>query len=297
MADIKITPEELLAQSAEMTSLQSEYESLFSQVTNALNGINDSWSENLARNFSGKIQSAQKSFTSITNMLANGSAAARLGATSHSPTSMDSYLSQLEEGFDRVNSALADSVRPNEYTTVLTKEEKQQIYDALPSEIKSGMKGVGDVDAWLSGNYSKIPESMRKQIESKLPSNVKNIVSVAHDAASGQADASTIGKAAAIVTGDSTTGKAVKATTEAIYNKKLENFDNSSAAAEEKAYNSYKSGDVGGGLLYTAEAFAYQTQKGFYALGDAATNMVGDAFESTKVPVISGFGSMLKNIL
>lgn len=84
MADIKLSPEQLLAQSMEMTSLQTEYEALFAQVTNALNGINDSWSENLASNFAGKIQSAQKSFSSIGNMLINGSAAARLSSLTFS---------------------------------------------------------------------------------------------------------------------------------------------------------------------------------------------------------------------
>ena len=72
MADIKLTPEELMAQAQEMTSLQGEFESLFGQVSTALQGMNDSWSENLASNFAGKITAAQKTFTSVTNMLGNG---------------------------------------------------------------------------------------------------------------------------------------------------------------------------------------------------------------------------------
>ena len=96
MAEIKLTPEELTAQSAEMASLQSEYEGLFRQVTNSLNGINESWSENLASNFSGKIQSAQKSFSSVANMLLNGSSAARIGSlTFASGTGIGDILSGL----------------------------------------------------------------------------------------------------------------------------------------------------------------------------------------------------------
>ena len=82
MADILLTPEVLMSQSTELSSIQGEYESLFGQVTKSLNGINDSWSENLSRNFVGKITAAQKSFSSITNMLANGSNAAKAVATS-----------------------------------------------------------------------------------------------------------------------------------------------------------------------------------------------------------------------
>lgn len=80
MANIKLTPEELLAQSTELTSLQTEFESLFSQVTNSLNGLNESWSESLASNFAGKITAAQKSFASVANMLTNGASAARVSA-------------------------------------------------------------------------------------------------------------------------------------------------------------------------------------------------------------------------
>lgn len=80
MAKIKLTPEELLAQSTEMASIQSEFEALFSQVTSSLNSLNESWSEALASNFAGKITAAQKSFASVAEMMANGAAAARVGA-------------------------------------------------------------------------------------------------------------------------------------------------------------------------------------------------------------------------
>ena len=82
MAEILLTPEILIAQSAQMQTLGSEFESLFSQVTTVLNGMNDSWSENIATNFVSKILLAQQSFSSIVNMLENGSNAARIGAMS-----------------------------------------------------------------------------------------------------------------------------------------------------------------------------------------------------------------------
>lgn len=82
--NIKLTPEELLAQSTEMASIQSEFESLFSQVTSSLNNLNGSWSEALAGNFSGKISAAQKSFSSVAEMMANGATAARVGANTFS---------------------------------------------------------------------------------------------------------------------------------------------------------------------------------------------------------------------
>ena len=80
MANIKLTPEELLAQSTEMASIQAEFTALFSQVTSSLNNLNNNWSEALAGNFSGKITAVQKSFSSVADMMANGAAAARVGA-------------------------------------------------------------------------------------------------------------------------------------------------------------------------------------------------------------------------
>ena len=82
--NIKLTPEELLAQSTEMASIQSEFESLFSQVTSSLNNLNGSWSEALAGNFSGKISAAQKSFSAVAEMMANGATAARVSANTFS---------------------------------------------------------------------------------------------------------------------------------------------------------------------------------------------------------------------
>lgn len=82
MAEIVLTPEMLIAQSTQMQTLAGEFESLFSQTTTVLHGMNDSWSENIATNFVSKILLAQQSFSSITNMLNNGSAAAKFGALS-----------------------------------------------------------------------------------------------------------------------------------------------------------------------------------------------------------------------
>ena len=45
MGKIQLTPEELLSQSQEMSSLKNQYESLFQSVDGILNDVNNSWSE------------------------------------------------------------------------------------------------------------------------------------------------------------------------------------------------------------------------------------------------------------
>ena len=50
----ELTPELLLEQSQEMTSLCADFENLFANISSDLKGANDSWSDLLAHNFSGK---------------------------------------------------------------------------------------------------------------------------------------------------------------------------------------------------------------------------------------------------
>lgn len=159
MAEIKLTPEELTAQSMEMSSLQSEYENLFHQVTNALNGINDSWSENLASNFSGKIQSAQKTFSSVANMLLNGSSAARIGSlTFASGTGIGDVLS----GFMGKNSSSDLAKWIQEMGEGLTGKEGSWISKLLdmgvdPETIKETAEKIaqGDTSGALKMVYDK----------------------------------------------------------------------------------------------------------------------------------------------
>lgn len=80
MAKLQLTPAELLAQSTELINLKSQYDSLFSGTQSILNDVNQNWSENLANNFSGKINTAMQSCTQISNMLSQGASAARTSA-------------------------------------------------------------------------------------------------------------------------------------------------------------------------------------------------------------------------
>lgn len=76
----ELTPELLLEQSQEMENLCSAYERLFSDISSDLQGMNGSWSDFLANNFSGKIDSAQKAFAGTLTMLRNSAESTRLVA-------------------------------------------------------------------------------------------------------------------------------------------------------------------------------------------------------------------------
>lgn len=88
-------------------------------------------------------------------------------------------------------------------------------------------------------------------------------------------------------------GNVVTSVMESTYNSKLDKFHDQAELSEEKAYNSFKSGDVGSGILYTLEAMGHETRAEGYALIDTYTNMVGNVMKATDLPVIRELGSAI----
>lgn len=82
MDKIKLTPSELLQQAGEMDALEKEYDALSSRVDSVLKQVNNNWSKNLSRNFSGKISSAQRSFSTVVDSLKQGATIAKTSARS-----------------------------------------------------------------------------------------------------------------------------------------------------------------------------------------------------------------------
>lgn len=155
MADIKLNPQDLLAQAAEMNSIRSAYESLNTQLLNALNGINDSWSENIAGNFIGKIQSAKKSFLSIVNMMSNGSTAARVSAMSFLEPN------QILAGFGFADKG-DSSVNGGELAEKLMQILKETGYD---KEISGNMENLSEIFKELEDGYWNAPGPVKFLID------------------------------------------------------------------------------------------------------------------------------------
>lgn len=77
---IQLNTELLLEQSGQMMQLKAAYESLFDNIASDLKGINSCWSDLLSNNFSGKIISAQRTFTGTLGMLQNSASKASMVA-------------------------------------------------------------------------------------------------------------------------------------------------------------------------------------------------------------------------
>ena len=106
MAKLQLTPAELKAQSIEMNDLKLQYESFFDDVHSILNDINQNWSVNLANNFTGKINVAQKGFSGIVTMLGYGASAANTSARIFE--NVDSQLAKIMES--KSTSSMSNSI-------------------------------------------------------------------------------------------------------------------------------------------------------------------------------------------
>lgn len=169
MSDIKITPEELKGQAAQMTSLQSQYESLFRSVTSELRGMNQNWSSLLANNFMGKINSAGKGFSVIESILQTGASAALQSA--RTLESVDEALAKMNlDGVGgvkkgaKVGKAVATKKKAENSTKVKTKKT-------------SWLKSVGRAAKKKAGQVSsKVKKGVKKWIN-----DAKQLVEYAKD--------------------------------------------------------------------------------------------------------------------
>lgn len=167
---IKITPEELQSQAVEMKTLESDFSTLFSGVSSELKKVNANWSPNLSHNFEGKINSAQNSFTQITQELMNGAKVADTCAVTFQ--SIDSELSKLYgtdgDGSAKASDSLWDIV-------------KDEISD-IPEDAKS----AGEALAWIEQWYEKLPREVKAIVNITVPGSLEKAYQFTSDLLQGE---------------------------------------------------------------------------------------------------------------
>ncbi len=170
---IKITPEQLKEQAAQLTSLKEGYDNLFSNVSSDLNGLNGHWSNFLANNFLGKITSAQKSFSNVSNMLESGASAALQSAQSYAD--LDAVLAKL--GLGTAESSLASKAEDVYKTIQSPIQDVNEALEALPEPVKKLIEwlkkqdsDIGDLGKYwsiLSGFFDGDPAGFVKDLAEK----------------------------------------------------------------------------------------------------------------------------------
>ena len=160
MSDIKITPEQLLAQSSQMADIQSSFEEVFSKFSNILEFMNSSWSAVIAHNFTGKIQSAQNVCSKIVEMFGNGADSAKMSA-----------LILSDEGnvnMDGTLQSLMDMAEKGAFKDI----------DKLVKDITTG-KDASIMSNILGGNYD--TESVKKVLKAAAGGDKDEIVKTIYE--------------------------------------------------------------------------------------------------------------------
>ena len=158
---IKITPAELQAQAVEMKTLEGEFSSLFSGVSSDLKKLNTNWSPNLSHNFEGKINSAQKSFTQITQELMNGAKVADTCAVTFE--SVDSLLAKNGYSGEDVKEAYGATVTVGSTAKTESKTNKKENRSFLEG-LKAACVGAADAVVTKTKNaISKVKKSYEEK--------------------------------------------------------------------------------------------------------------------------------------
>lgn len=274
MADkIKITPEELQSQAVEMKTLESDFSALFSGVSSDLKKVNTNWSPNLSHNFEGKINSAQNSFTQITQELMNGAKVADTCAVTFQ--SIDSELSKLYCTDADVSAKSSNSLWD------IIKEEITRI----PEDAKS----TGEALAWLEEQCGKLPDWITHGVDILVPSSLQT----AYTLTSG------------ILQGDLTLEEGWGAVTSILKKKsKLAiiceainyTFETGTARADEmkkEIYEQIAEGDVLGVVFALAEGIVDTIIGGSVeVLGDVVGGLVDAAIDNS--PIVKGINKLVE---
>ena len=268
---VKITPAELQAQATEMKALQGELTVLFSNVSSDLEKVNMNWSPNLSNNFAGKINSAQKSFSDITQELMNGAKVADTCAVTFQ--SVDSELAKLYGAGAGVSTKSSNSLGD------IIKEE----IAGIPEDVEMAGEALG----WIEEHYGKLPNWIKHGVNVLVPSSLQT----AYTLTSG------------ILQGDLTLEEGWDAVTSILKkNSKLAiicetinyTFEKGDARYEEmeqEIFDQLGEGDVLGAVFDGAEGFIDTIIGGSVeVLGDVGGGLVDSAIDN--IPVIKGINML-----
>ncbi len=167
MSDLfELNPELLLEQSQEMMNLHASYESLFSNITSDLQGVNSSWSDLLSNNFSGKISSAQKSFVGALKMLQNSA-------------NKSNYVAETALQFDAAWATRFSGSSSSFFSSKMVWDYlKSSMMDSAKDSIQDFRGFLSDVEALkekINGELSSSQEAWLKLIGSKIGGAIKPI--------------------------------------------------------------------------------------------------------------------------
>lgn len=298
MADkIKLTPGELLTQAAEMTTLQESFSTLFSSVAQELNKVNTNWSPNLSNNFQGKINSAQQSFSQITQELMNGAKVANTCATTFE--SVDSALAKLYGGDFSIGTASGTILESR--TTDSFMDVVEQSLAGLPED----MQTAGEVLGWIEDQIGKLPDWVTSGVENFwdifIPADceqlkndletLKEAYGITSDILQGEFNLKSAWDAASKILKKNTKLAVICETINYTFETGLARNEE----MEQQMYAQLEEGDILGAVLDGAEGFIDTIGGGVIeVLGDVGGGLLDKTIN--KVPVVKGLNKLTKYV-
>ncbi len=274
---IKLSPEMLISQAAQLSTLSNDFNNLFDSVVSELNTINGNWSKNLANNFAGKIVSAQNGFRSVVDALNNGSEAARICAESFE--NIDDVLAKMMSGGGSNSSAGATITGGNAISgSVDIIEAVKNELGKIPEQIKT----AGEALKYLEDKYGELPEEAKVIIDAVVPKGLKTAYQITSDLLQGEFDLDNVMSAIKYVAGSSLEVSAVISAIDYTLDKGKDYLNK----AQDKATQNIMEGDLLGASANAFEGFVDTVGGG---VATVAGDLIGGAIDKTigKIPGIS----------
>lgn len=158
---IKITPQELIAQSDKLYEISVSYKKSMKEVEGILNSVNSNWSKNISNSFSTKIKESTSIISSLTTLIDQSSKAAKNAAESY--TTIDKQLEKIISGETEISNT--------------DRTQGPVDFEAFMSHIKG--KSIIEILKMVDGSYDSLPKEYRDYIDmvfkSLFGSNAKKI--------------------------------------------------------------------------------------------------------------------------
>lgn len=287
MANIKLDPALLTSQSQQMNALAGEYQNLFSSVVATLKSMDDCWSEVLSANFSGKITTAQNSFSNVTELLQQGAQAAQLAATTFGD--VDAALANVMNGNGGGSSGGGDSASSS--------ENNGSIWQQLKDYFKDSWNKAGNVFKYLEELYGKLPEGARKAIDKLIYATMggsgKAAIQITTDILTGDLSWDTLKTALTAMGTDSTEISVIMNGVKVIFeNETLKTLWGSANNHFSEAGAAFANGDIGGYIENLASALGDNVAYAGYYIAEVTTEVAADLIQGTVGRVASGISGV-----
>lgn len=289
--NIKLDPALLNAQSQEMYALAAEYDTLFKNVTATLKNMDESWSDVLSANFTGKILTAQKSFSDVTELLSQGAIAAI--TASITMEDVDKTLAGILGGGTNPGGS-----NPGGGVSNPTGGDGAfggggsgggrggSLWQQVKVNLADSWDKAGNVMKYLEEQYNKLPKGIKKGadkiISGVLGGSGKAALQITTDILNGDLGWDTletalgaIGTETPVISAVVNTGKTV------LENGTMQLLRESSRNHAYQAGVALREGDIGGCISNLTTSLAEDVAQFGYGLGEVATEVVADIWTGT----------------